>query len=478
MVVQTVKLNSISQEKTLRQDFDYHYYHNRFDTNYYKFEELFEIVDHKDVSIDGLYQPFQYCEIGNADKNGDIVPVALDFSERNLLDENYYKKIEKGDIISVSENDILIAKVRPNLKKYIRITNDIVGVYFTSAFIQIRSKFMPEIMYYCFRNLFYNDLMAISRQGKGYPTLSETDLLNLRFDKSMIDCLHKNSTLISKLVLDIEADVAKLKGQIRTQQEIIDSTFEHRFGFNYKKFSDKKTIHCFDSQQMSFSNNPDLRFSTKFHRLAGNFVLDELTSITDKKIKHFLSDPILLGASISPEDYSDNGEYCYISMATIKNWSFDSENARTVSKEYSDSKQEKTIQKNDIILARSGEGTIGKVALIDSEDTQGVFADFTMRIRLKDYNPEFAYYYFRTSYFQYLIEIYKKGLGNNTNIFPIVVQEFPMIDIPLEEQQRIVDKIHLEITKHEEIKAEISRLREKVGQIIDRAIARGADDNE
>lgn len=88
----------------------------------------------------------------------------------------------------------------------------------------------------------------------------------------------------------------------------------------------------------------------------------------------------------------------------------------TVSKEYSDSKQAKTVQKNDIILARSGEGTIGKVALIDDDELQGIFADFTMRIRLKDYNPEFAYYYFRTTYFQYLIEIYKKGLGNNTNI--------------------------------------------------------------
>ncbi len=44
-------------------------------------------------------------------------------------------------------------------------------------------------------------------------------------------------------------------------------------------------------------------------------------------------------------------------------------------------------------------GTIGKVALIDDEDLQGIFADFTMRIRLASYRPLFAYYYFRTDYF-------------------------------------------------------------------------------
>lgn len=137
-----------------------------------------------------------------------------------------------------------------------------------------------------------------------------------------------------------------------------------------------------------------------------------------------------------------------------------------MSKEYSDSKQAKTVRKNDIILARSGEGTIGKVALIDDDELQGVFADFTMRIRLKDYNPEFAYYYFRTTYFQYLIEIYKKGLGNNTNIFPIVVREFPMLNISLAEQQRIVDEIHAEIAKQDEIKKQIESLRGQIDVLI------------
>ena len=93
---------------------------------------------------------------------------------------------------------------------------------------------------------------------------------------------------------------------------------------------------------------------------------------------------------MSPSDYDDEGNYRYISMATIKNWKFDFDSANVVSDVYSEVKSAKSVKKNDIILARSGEGTIGKVALIQDDNLKGIFADFTMRIRFKDYNPEFA----------------------------------------------------------------------------------------
>ena len=93
-----------------------------------------------------------------------------------------------------------------------------------------------------------------------------------------------------------------------------------------------------------------------------------------------------------------------------------------------------------------------------------------MRIRLERYNQIFAYYYMRSSYFQYLIEIYKKGLQNQ-NIFPIVVREFPLIDIPLVEQQRIVEEIQTEIDKQNEIKNRIAKLRRDIDQIIENAMS-------
>ena len=473
MLIQKTTLKDIGAEKTLRYDVDYIKFHQTHTKDYYTFSDLFSISS--DCNIDGntLSGDFKYCEIGNSDKNGDIEPVCLNFSIRNLEYENYYTKIEKGDIAKANLNDILIAKVRPNLKKYIRITQDKKDVYFTTAFIRLKAKEMPDLLYYSLRSIFYEDLMAIARQGKGYPTINEKDLVTLRFDSLVIDSLRTNYLAISALINDVESKITDKKSTTKSAQKIIDSVFQREFGFDYDKFEELKAHRQYISSQALFSNNPDLRFSAKFHRPAGGFVMKELTRISDKKIKHFISEPIVLGASVSPKDYDEAGEYYYISMATIKTWEFNESAAFTVSGTYSADKIAKSVLKNDILLARSGEGTIGKVAIITTEDVNGIFADFTMRIRLdsEHYNSTFAYYYMRSRYFQYLIEVYKKGLGNNTNIFPIVIQEFPIPDISLPKQQRIVDEIQAEINQQKEIQKEIADLRNQIDEIILQSIS-------
>lgn len=269
----------------------------------------------------------------------------------------------------------------------------------------------------------------------------------------------------------IEKKIKDLKAQITPSQEIINTVFAREFEFDIGKFEELKKIKKYYLDLSAFGNNKDIRQSVKFHREAGIFVYQELKKITDKKIKNFIKEPIVLGKGVSPKNFDNNGDYFYISMANIKNWQFESEDSKLVSKEYSDRNQNKTVSKDDILIARSGEGTIGKVALIEDEDLQGIFADFTMRVRLKDYNPLFAYYYFRTDYFQYLIEINKKGLGNNTNIFPSQIQEFPMIDISLKAQQKIVNEIKAELDKQAKRQRVIETERAIIDQIIEQAIA-------
>ena len=277
-------------------------------------------------------------------------------------------------------------------------------------------------------------------------------------------CLEKQNDIVRRIEV-LEKEIVKYKKKIKNETGVIDAVFGKKFAFDYDKFEQLKQINSYSLKYSSFSNNVDMRFSVKYHRLAGKFVLQQLKEMSDLSIKHFLSEPIELGASISAKDYDEHGEYVYISMATIKKWSFDKESAAMVNQKYSDKNKNKSIKKNDIIMARSGEGTIGKVALIE-EDMNGIFADFTMRIRLDNYNPYFAYYYFRTSYFQYLIEVYKKGLGNNTNIFPIVVKELPIPNISIKEQKMIVEKIKGDMDKQIEIKKQINNVRTKITRLI------------
>lgn len=468
----TTDFRELGREKSFRYDVDFLNFQNGFLADrFYSFNDLFKFSSENKVNIEKLDDDFFYSEIGNVSKEGDVEPVKLNFSERKEEEENYYKKIEKGDIIKAKENDILLSKVRPNLKKYVFIDQDNKDYFYTSAFVHLVPKKINKILYYSLRTIFYENLIAISRQGKGYPTLKADDFLNLKFDKKIIDKLIEKQDKIVAQIEPIERKIKELKSQITPPQEVINKVFAREFKFDLEKFEELKKIRNYYLNLVAFANNKDVRQSVKFHREAGAFVINQLENITNKKLKNYLAGPIVLGKSVSPSNYDDNGEYFYVSMANIKNWKFESEDARLVSKEYSDKNKNKTVAKDDILIARSGEGTIGKVALIDDEDLQGVFADFTMRVKLQNYNPLFAYYYFRTEFFQYLIEVNKKGLGNNTNIFPSQIQEFPMIDISLKAQQKIVDEIKTELDVQEEMNWKIEAERNKIDEIIGKAIA-------
>ena len=470
------QLDKFSAEASLRCDTNFINFSRTPKEKSFSFGALFDVVKYEKKDrlalIDDIEDiPFQYSEIGNVTKQGDVEPVTLDFSTRDELVEDYFKKIEKGDIQTAQAGNILLSKVRPNLKKYVLIDNDLTDVFYTTALIQLRPKKLNKLLYYSFRTLFYSNLMSIARQGKGYPTIKIDDLFCIKIDSNIINIFDSNEQSLLDKIEPIEKNIKKLKSKIKDPQEVINRVFAREFGFNLKQFEALKKVKIFDIDFSHYGNNKDLRKGVKFHRQAGQFVLDELKSKTSKKIKDFIDEPIVLGKGISPTQYDDdNGDNYYLSMATIKNWKFEKENTSLVTDKFAADNQNKTVQNNDILLARSGEGTIGKVAIIDDEELKGVFADLTMRIRLKDYNCLFAYYYFRTEYFQYLVEINKKGLGNNTNIFPSQIQEFPLLDISKEEQQRIVEEIKTELDAQEKIKTEIEKERNKIDVIIENAI--------
>lgn len=132
-------------------------------------------------------------------------------------------------------------------------------------------------------------------------------------------------------------------------------------------------------------------------------------------------------------------------------------------------KKSKVIEKNDVIMARSGVA-IGKAAIVE-ESFDGVFADFTMRMRFNSQrcNPKFAFYYVRSVAFQYMVEIYKKGVQNQ-NISPSIVQEFPFPDICLDKQNEIVGEIENSISEQRESIIKIDKLRERIFTLLYDAI--------
>ncbi len=430
----------------------------------YKFNDLFEIIEKKEISE---LDEFAYAEISDTSSDGTVNPILLNMAnaETDLINADYYKKILKKDIIKPLKNSILISSVRPNLKKIIFIDNKKSDIYFTKAFIELQTKQInPMIMYYCVRTILFRNFISVARQGKGYPTLNSKDLRYITFDRNLIDTIILKQEAILSQIEPIYIDIQNNLDELIPDTKIINDVFNHEFKL------DLKILHELQKEKHNiltlkdFANNKDLRNSCRFHCKSAQYAFSELKAKFCTKIKDFISEPIVLGASISPSDYDENGNCRYLSMASIKTWHYDSEATQSVSLDY-ERKNSKKVKKDDIIIARSGEGTIGKVALIE-DDINAIFCDFTMRLHFNNYNSHFAYYYFRTEFFQELIYGYKKGLGNNTNIFPNQIQEFPLPDISLDEQQKIVEIIQEKINEQNIIRDKIKDLKNQIDDII------------
>lgn len=427
MKINYSSLSNLANEISLRNDYPYISYSSSVLSNYYySFADLFEIVAGKE-NKDYLSDSFLYAEIGDVNKDNEVYPTKIDFEIRNedAGNESLYKKISKGDILKGEENDILLSKIRPNLKKSIFLDNDKKNIYYTSAFLCLRPKIIPKILFYSLRTIFFDDLLSLARKGKGYPTISANDIKYMKFNKQIIDELLKNKEDILAEIEVLEQEVNSLKKNNIIESEVIDQVFKDKFNFDYKQFNNLKERKQFNVPLHAFTSEPDTRFSAKINRPAGNFVIKQLESITDKRIKDYTSIPIITGKSVSPKDYDEDGEYGYVSMAVIGSWEFDIESMRLVSDSYVEKNSSKrprgfkesfttTIEKEDVLMIRSGEGSIGKVAFVE-DDVEAVFSDFVMRFRFSNYNSKFAYYYFRISYFQYLVEDIDRRLDENRN---------------------------------------------------------------
>lgn len=371
----------------------------------------------------------------------------------------------------ISKNHILISSLRLAKSPALLYENiDFEKCVFSNGFYSflVSNEWNQKYVLYLLRTNEVKKLIDNNiYRGIGISSYKAEDLLKIKVRNVPIQ---EQESAVEK-IREIERGIAGLKAMTASTQEIIDKVFGERFGFDYQKLEAFKKSKIYHLEQQDFGNNLDLRFSVKYHRPAGVFVKKQLAGITNKKIKHFLAVPIALGASVSPEDFDEKGDAYYVSMATIKTLEIELDETQLISKSFYQTKKDKALEKGDIVMARSGVA-IGKAAIV-KEDFKGIFADFTMRIRFdsQKYNPMFGYYYLRSKYFQYLIELYKKGLQNQ-NIFPIVMQELPAPDLSLEEQRQIVEEIGKEIEKQKDLYSKIAGLRSRISNIIEETLCR------
>jgi hypothetical protein len=457
------RLSDFRSEESLRYDYKYISSFVTSSKDFYTYRNLFDFVPHEKVDIEQL-EKFKYAEIGNIDKLGEVEPVELSFEDRQEENESLFKKIEKGDIINPKKDDILISKIRPYLNKNVLVNSD--DEYFTKAFIHIRPKINSELFYLVLRTKFINQINAVSRQGKGYPTLKEDDIKSIRFPKLIVDALIKQEGELIGKISPIKDEINHLKSSKELTVNIINRVIGEAFGFVWEKFEKLSREKVYKISFSKLHSSVDFRSATKFHSIKYDFL--KLPVFNNFKFKDF-SEFMTLGRQITPSDYEEESEYYYLMPNAIKTFNLEDDVLKPISETFINRFQHISLKYGDLLLAASGEGTIGKAAIYNSEK-EAVTSQFIMKIELKDKSlVEYFHYYMQSSYFQLTVEKFKKGMGNMTNIFVSQVKDFPVL-YDENKVTEIVEAIKTQLDEQKEIDRQIVEKQQAINKIIEDAI--------
>lgn len=456
-------LSDIAKESTLRVDFGFVEMDQRLTTDkYYTFDDLFSIVvDNNVIDIESL-ESFFYAEIGNTNCYNQVFPHMLNWDEQNELNEPLFKKINKGDIIKVEPGDILISKVRPYLKKFIFITEELSNVHFTSAFIHIRPKSNNKLLYYALKSIFLLNLMAIARQGKGYPTISAKDLKSLKFKKEHIDKLYEFSDMLTNKFIEIETKITHLYDSLKPITEIVNTVFLKYIGISRKDIDSayKKTYSLSMQELDSYDIRTSVRYNNPKYSYLNNCIFQE-HSFSD-----FIdSEKTSLGRQMSPDFIEEDSDVFYINTNSIQLAGFIDSVMTPISLDFYNKNQKLKVDKGDILLIASGEGSIGRSCIFDS-DADCITSQFIMKLHPKEGTDTIYLNYFMHSlYFQFCVEKYKKGKGNMTNIFASQLLDFPLYYPQMETRKNIVREISDAISKRNKRLTEIDSLRNEINSL-------------
>jgi len=151
----------------------------------------------------GQYTEINYIDIASV-KGGQIL-------ELQKLTNDFPSRAKR----IVKKGDILYSSVRPNLKGYVYISDDIQNGIASTGFADIRVKepntILSKYLYYIMTSDYISDDLISKAKGAQYPAVSFDDFETIKIplpsierQKEIVDYCEYNDTLIKQLETEIE----------------------------------------------------------------------------------------------------------------------------------------------------------------------------------------------------------------------------------------------------------------------------------
>jgi len=137
--------------------------------------------------------------------------------------------------------------------------------------------------------------------------------------------------------------------------------------------------------------------------------------------------------------YVENGKIPVIKTANLKNGKIEWTNASFTSVEYYESNERSQANKNDILLASTGVGSLGKVDILNIDKKCVVDGHITIiRCNANIVKPEFLLNYLRKRYGQIQIEHIIRGTTGQIEVYAKDIELILIPKLPLKKQDEYI----------------------------------------
>ena len=466
----TISVAELSKDSYLRNDEKYHIFLSQSDWNLFDTSND-NLISLKDILSDD-YTLFDYQEDGEykgiptgqtyLDEDGEI----KEFQPISTEDHPGRLKYK------VSNDNILISSLRLAKSPALFFENEDLSEYvFSNGFyiFKVNDDWNNKFVLYILRTKKLKSILDNHiYRGIGISAYKKEDLLKIKIP---LIAKPKQDQIVIQIE-PIEKKIKELKAQISQPQEVINKVFAREFGFDLENADEKKKNMIHYSSLIDVANE-ELKFdiSLKYRFIFNKYVKNpsknewiELGKVVEVKGGKRLPK----GQNITEEDTG----FKYVRVDDLS-WSgiFDLENIKYISEENHKKIKNYISKENDILLTIVG-ATVGKCGLVPLElDGENITENFARLIILdkEKYLPEYVNYCLQSKTSVYQIDEYK-GRSSQGKLALFRIKKIKIPNIKPELQQKIVDEIKAELDKQEEIKNKIESERNKIDEIIEKAI--------
>lgn len=461
----TTDFQNIGKQEFLRPNVGYRYFFDIQNAIVYNFDNLIKVkyvlkeLPTKKVLKGDLEDEEYLVDIGNIERRFN-----------NLI--NFEKVSEIGsDKNILQDGDIVIPKMQPQMGNIFLNTEHKRFIGSTELLeYSISEKYNHLFVYYLITsNKFLSDLAKLE-SGKTHRRVNPIDLLKIKIP---LIPKPKQDQIVAQIE-PIEKKIKELKSQITPPQAVINKVFAREFGFDLEKFEESKKEKYFEVDFSKISKNNLTRVSSHFHHTKLNFIEDKLK---DKDYWISLNSKFKLsGGKRVPKGKTFSNEptdFYYLRPTEINIWGIDKNNVLYISEEIYKQLKRYKITTGEFCI--SIVGTLGKTALINTEaleienENLILSENFIKLTPIQEINELFHYYYF----YSFIFETQMDREYTITSIKKLGIDKWGYIkipNIPLKDQQKIVDEIKAELDKQEETKSKIENERNKIDEIVEKAI--------